>query len=177
MSRIGKQEINIPAGVSVTLENGLLIVKGSKGEIQRTLREEVRIKIADGKITSEPVRKSKFSNALWGTYMSHIKNMIQGVENEYEKKLLIEGVGYKWEVKGTDLYLNIGFSHQVILKIPKGLTIVADKTSLTIKGVDKEMVSGFAMEVRRTKMGEPYKGKGIRYSVEVLRRKQGKKSA
>jgi len=177
MSRIGKLEINIPSGVTAEINAGILTVKGPKGELKRDIRDEVRFNIAESKITSEPARNDKFSKSLWGTYMSHVRNMIKGVTEGFERKLLIEGVGFKWEVKGTDLYLNIGFSHQVILKIPEGVSLVADKTSLTITGIDKELVTRFAMEVRRRKMGEPYKGKGIRYSDEVLRRKQGKKSA
>jgi large subunit ribosomal protein L6 len=109
--------------------------------------------------------------------MSHIQNMIEGVVNTFTKKLLIEGVGYKWEVKGTDLQLSLGFSHGVSRPIPKGLTVVADKGSLTITGVDKEQVTLFANQIRSLKKPEPYKGKGIRYSDEVIRRKQGKKSA
>lgn len=177
MSRIGKQEIIIPANVTVAIEAGVLTVKGPKGELKKNLRDEVRFKMEGDKITSEPARNDKFSKSLWGTYMSHVKNMIKGVTEGFERKLLIEGVGFKWEVKGTDLYLNIGFSHQVILAIHPGLEVVAEKGSLSIKGLDKELVTRFAMEVRRRKMGEPYKGKGIRYSDEVLRRKQGKKSA
>jgi large subunit ribosomal protein L6 len=177
MSRIGKQQLTIPAGVEVTFDAHAVRVKGPKGELSRALRDEIVFKNVDGIITSEPRRNDKFSRSLWGTYMSHVQNMIAGVVTPFEKKLLVEGVGMKWEVKGTDLVMNLGFSHQVIMKIPAGITVTAEKSSLTISGTDKEEVGLFANKVRQAKPPEPYKGKGIRYSNEVVRRKQGKKSA
>lgn len=177
MSRIGKQQIQIPAGVTVTLDAHAVRVKGPKGELSRDFRDEIVFKQNAGVITSEPRRNDKFSRSLWGTYMSHLNNMIIGVVTPFEKKLLVEGVGFKWDVKGTDLNLNLGFSHPVTMKIPTGLTVVADKGMLTITGTDKELVGLFANQIRAKKKPEPYKGKGIRYSTEVIRRKQGKKSA
>jgi len=177
MSRIGKQQLTIPAGVEVTFDAHAVRVKGPKGELSRVLRDEIVFKTENGIITSEPRRNDKFSRSLWGTYMSHVQNMIAGVVTPFEKKLLVEGVGLKWEVKGTDLVMNLGFSHQVIMKIPEGLTVTAEKSALTIAGTDKEAVGLFANKVRQAKPPEPYKGKGIRYSTEVIRRKQGKKSA
>ena len=178
MSRIGKQHISIPQGITVSLDKNLITVKGPKGEIKRDFDENlVKIQIVDNVITSEPIRNDKFSKSIWGTYMSHIENMIIGSQNSFEKKLIIEGVGFKWEVKGEKLQLNVGFSHPVFIDIPKDLSVVADKGNLTITGIDKDSVSRFAMQVRKIKRGEPYKGKGIRYVDEVLRRKQGKKSA
>ncbi len=177
MSRIGKQQLQIPAGVEVTFDAHAVRVKGPQGELVKALRDEVIFKQENGIITSSPRRNDKFSQSLWGTYMSHLKNMITGVVTPFSKRLLIEGVGFKWEVKGTDLYLNIGFSHQVIKAIPKGVTVVAEKGALTITSIDKEAVGLFANQIRSLKKPEPYKGKGIRYSDEVIRRKQGKKSA
>ena len=177
MSRIGKQQVHIPSGVEVMFDTDAVRVKGPKGELIRTLRPEVEFKNENGVISSTPRRNDKFSRALWGTYMSHIQNMIAGVVTPFEKKLLVEGVGFKWEVKGDTLNLALGFSHPVIMPIPSGLTVVAEKGSLTITGIDKEMVGLFANRVRQMKKPEPYKGKGIRYSNEVIRRKQGKKSA
>jgi large subunit ribosomal protein L6 len=177
MSRIGKQQINIPAGVEVTFDAHAVRVKGPKGELVRELRDEIVFKNENSVITSEPRRNDKFSRSLWGTYMSHIDNMIKGVVTPFEKKLLVEGVGFKWEVKGKDLNLALGFSHPIVMQIPEGLTVTAEKSALTISGIDKENVGLFANKVRQLKKPEPYKGKGIRYSDEVIRRKQGKKSA
>lgn len=177
MSRIGKQQIQIPAGVEVTFDAHAVRVKGPHGELTRELRDEVIFTTENNIITSEPRRNDKFSRSLWGTYMSHLKNMIAGVVTPYTKKLMIEGVGFKWDVKGTDLNLSLGFSHPVVKVIPAGLTVVAEKGTLSITGIDKEQVALFANQVRSLKKPEPYKGKGIRYSDEVIRRKQGKKSA
>jgi large subunit ribosomal protein L6 len=177
MSRIGKQQLTIPTGVQVTLAKGVLHVKGPKGELTRPVREEINFKIDATAITSEPRRNDKFSRALWGTYMSHLQNMITGVVTPFEKKLIVEGVGFKWDVKGDTLNLSLGFSHPLSMKIPAGINVTAEKGNLTIVGVDKEAVSLLAMKIRSLKKPEPYKGKGIRYSTEVIRRKQGKKSA
>ena len=177
MSRIGKQQLQIPAGVEVNFDAHAVRVKGPKGELVRDLRDEIAFKNENGIITSEPRRNDKFSRSLWGTYMSHVNNMITGVVTPFEKKLLVEGVGFKWDVKGSDLHLALGFSHPVVMAIPQGLTVVAEKGALTITGIDKEAVGLFANQVRSMKKPEPYKGKGIRYSTEVIRRKQGKKSA
>lgn len=178
MSRIGKKNLDIPSGTNVALVKSVLTIKGPKGELKKTLDENtVKINIEESSITSEPLRNDKFSKSLWGTYMSHIENMIEGVNNGFEKKLTIEGVGFKWEVKGDKLQLNVGFSHPVFLDIPKEISVSADKGILTIGGIDKETVSLFAMKVRKIKPVEPYKGKGIKYDNEVVIRKQGKKSA
>ena len=177
MSRIGKQQITVPAGVTIDITSDSVRVTGPKGELVRPLRNEIAFTLKEGVLTSEPRRNDKFSRSLWGTYMSHISNMVTGVVTPYEKKLLVEGVGFKGEVKGDILQLALGFSHPVILPIPKGVTVTAEKGSLTLVGIDKEAVSLFAMKVRSQKKPEPYKGKGIRYSTEVIRRKQGKKSA
>ncbi len=177
MSRIGKQQLIAPSGVEVKISTTEMRVKGPKGELVRPIRDEIVWKQDGQTITSEPRRNDKFSKALWGTYMSHLKNMMSGVVAPFEKKLLVEGVGFKWDVKGDTLHLSLGFSHPVTVKIPTGLTVTADKSSLTIVGIDKEMVGLFAMKIRAMKKPEPYKGKGIRYSTEVIRRKQGKKSA
>lgn len=177
MSRIGKQQLSIPAGVTVTFDAHAVRVKGPKGEIVRALRDEIVFTQENNILTSEPRRNDKFSRSLWGTYMSHIKSMIKGVVTPFEKKLLVEGVGFKWDVKGNILNMSLGFSHPVVLEIPAGLTVVAEKSALTITGIDKELVGHFSSKIRSMKKPEPYKGKGIRYSDEVIRRKQGKKSA
>lgn len=177
MSRVGKQIITVPAGVTVDFSETEVKVTGPKGTLTKALRNEIAFKTEDGKITAEPRRNDKLSRSLWGTYMSHIKNMISGVQTDFVRKLLVEGVGFKWEVTGDKLKLNVGFSHPILMDIPKGLTVVAAKSELTISGIDKEAVTLFAMQIRKNKKPEPYKGKGIRYSDEVVRRKEGKKSA
>ncbi|MCX6757837.1 MAG: 50S ribosomal protein L6 [Candidatus Nomurabacteria bacterium] len=177
MSRIGKQEITIPAGVEVTRSGATLSVKGPKGTISKIFRDDITITLGDKVINLTTVRNDKFSKSLWGTYASHIKNMIAGVQNPYVKKLILEGVGFKSDVKGKELHLALGFSHPVVVKIPEGLTVTAEKNNLTFTGIDKEMVGAFTAEVRAMKKPEPYKGKGFRYDTEVIRRKQGKKTA
>ena len=177
MSRIGKQEIIIPAGVEVTKSGAVLTVKGPKGTLTKNFRDDIEITIADKTINLNIKRNDKFSKSLWGTYASHIKNMVAGVQTPYEKKLVLEGVGFKSEVKGKELHFALGFSHPVIVPIPEGLTVTAEKNNITFIGIDKEMVGSFAAEVRAMKKPEPYKGKGFHYHDEVVRRKQGKKTA
>ncbi len=177
MSRLGKQIIAIPEKTTITMEGNIVTVKGPLGEISRVFRDsEITINIADT-VTLVPKRNDVFSRALWGTYASHIKNMLAGVNKAYEKKLILEGVGFKSEVAGTSLNLALGFSHPVKMPIPEGLTVKAEKNVITISGIDKEKVGQFASQVRTMKKPEPYKGKGFRYEGEVIRRKQGKKSA
>lgn len=180
MSRIGKQEIIIPAGVKVTqnVSSGanVLTVVGPKGTLSRTFKDDITITIAGNVITLNIKRNDKFSKSLWGTYASHIKNMIEGVEKPYQKKLILEGVGFKSEVKGKELHFALGFSHPVVVPIPEGITATAEKNNITISGIDKELVGNFTAGVRALKKPEPYKGKGMRYEDEVIRRKQGKKT-
>lgn len=176
MSRIGKQEILIPSGVKVVKDGAVITVTGAKGSIAKTFRDDVTINIADKSITTSIARNDKFSKSLWGTYVSHLKNMIEGVEKPYQKKLILEGVGYKSEVKGKEFVFALGFSHPVVVKIPEGLTATAEKNNITITGVDKELVGSFTASIRALKKPEPYKGKGMRYEGEVIRRKQGKKT-
>ena len=178
MSRIGKQNLNIPADVSLSFDKGILLVKGPKGELFKNMNLDlIKFNISESTVSSEPIRNDKFSKSLWGTYMSHIQNMIEGVTKGFQKKLFIEGVGFKWEVKEDKLQLNVGFSHPVFIKIPTDLTLSIEKGTLTISGINKELVTLFAMQVRKIKPVEPYKGKGIKYENEVVIRKQGKKSA
>lgn len=176
MSRIGKQIIEIPKGVTVTKSNDVLKVVGPKGTLEKVFRNDIEIKITDNVITLDKKRNDKFSKALWGTYASHIKNMITGVQNPYTKKLILEGVGFKSEVKGKEFVFALGFSHPVIVKIPEGITATAEKNVITISGIDKELVGSFTAGIRALKKPEPYKGKGMRYDNEVIRRKQGKKT-
>jgi large subunit ribosomal protein L6 len=176
MSRIGKQEIVIPAGIKVSQSGGVFTVTGPKGTLTKIFRDDITIAITDGAINLNIKRNDKFSKSLWGTYASHIKNMIAGVQTPYSKKLILEGVGFKSEVKGKELHFALGFSHPVIVKIPEGLTATAEKNNITITGIDKELVGSFTAGIRALKKPEPYKGKGMRYEGEVIRRKQGKKT-
>ncbi len=178
MSKIGKQELLISAGTTVTVSGNTLTVKGKGGEITKTFDTKlVDIVVADGKVTVSKKGNDKKASQLWGTMAAHVKNMIKGVETPYTKKLIVEGVGFKWEVKADYVHLALGFSHPVVMKIPSGLTVKADKGTLDITGIDKDVVGLFAKNIRQLKTPEPYKGKGIRYSDEVIRRKQGKRSA
>ena len=177
MSRIGKQEILIPNGIQITKSGEVLKVVGKNGTLTKIFRDDIDITIGDKTIILNIKRNDKFSKALWGTYASHIKNMIKGVETPYQKKLILEGVGFKSEVKGKEFVFALGFSHPVIVKIPEGITATAEKNNITISGIDKELVGSFTASIRALKKPEPYKGKGMRYEDEVIRRKQGKKTA
>lgn len=176
MSRVGKQIIAIPEKTEVTVADGVVTVKGPLGELSKELHSLVTVTVADGNVTVSPNEETIEAQALWGTFASHIKNMVQGVNEAFVKKLVIEGVGYRAEMKGTDLVLNVGYSHPVELSVPEGLTVTVEKNEITISGSNKEDVGQFAAVVRSKKKPEPYKGKGIRYSDEVVRRKQGKKA-
>ncbi len=176
MSRIGKQEIDIPDGVKVNLKDHILTVVGPKGTLAKTFRDDITISILEKTITLNIQRNDKFSKSLWGTYASHIKNMIAGVVTPYQKKLILEGVGFKSEVKGNSFNFALGFSHPVVVEIPAGITATAEKNNITITGIDKELVGSFTAMIRALKKPEPYKGKGMRYDTEVIRRKQGKKT-
>jgi len=177
MSRIGKQEIQIPKGVEVAKNGDVLSVKGPKGTLFKIFRDDIKININPNSVTLSANRNDKFSKSLWGTYASHIKNMIKGVETPYQKKLILEGIGFKSEVKNREFVFALGFSHPVVVKIPEGIIATAEKNNITITGIDKELVGSFTAGLRALKKPEPYKGKGIRYENEVIRRKQGKKVA
>jgi large subunit ribosomal protein L6 len=177
MSRIGKQIIQIPQGTEVTLVKGILRVKGPKGELTKEFKDDIVVTIENNTVTFIPKDSTPFSRALWGTYSSHVKNMIKGVNEAYSKKLILEGVGFKSESDGKVLKLALGFSHPVLVPITEGLTVTAEKNIITVTGIDKEVVGQFTADVRSMKKPEPYKGKGFRYDGEVIRRKQGKKSA
>lgn len=177
MSRIGKKIIKIPAGVEVTLNGDNFSVKGPQGIINRNFKKSVVIKIDGDSITLSPVKETIENRALWGTYGSHITNMISGVTTLFSKKLILEGIGFKSEVKGSNLVMALGFSHPVTVAIPATLKVTADKNLITISGIDKDEVGQFAANLRAMKKPEPYKGKGMRYEGEVIKRKQGKKTA
>ena len=175
MSRLGKQPIEIPKGVSISQDRYKIMVKGPLGTTEKSFVGEVDIKIDGDTITLTPKHNAKSAHALWGTYASHLRNMIEGVTKGYVKKLIIDGVGYRMAVEGENMKLNIGYSHPVLVAIPKGLKVTVEKNVATVSGYDKETVGQFSANVRSLKKPEPYKGKGIRYDGEVIRRKAGKK--
>lgn len=177
MSRIGKKVIAIPNGTEVKLTSGTLSVKGPLGTLEKKFKEEIEVIITPTEITLVPKRVTLENKALWGTYASHVMNMVAGVTTPFVKKLIIEGIGYKSEVKGQSLVLALGFSHQINVSIPTGLKVTAEKNIITASGIDKEIVGEFVAKVRSLKKPEPYKGKGIRYEGEVVKRKVGKKTA
>ncbi len=177
MSRIGKQPIKIPEGVEVKLDNDSIAVKGPKGALELKLDKQIKVEIEDDFIKLTPVKKTEQSSALWGLMRALIANMIKGVLEGFEKKLEIVGVGYRAEAQGENITLNMGFSHPVKLSIPSGITINVEKNIITVSGIDKQLVGQFAADIRAVKPPEPYKGKGIKYIDEVVRRKAGKKAA
>lgn len=177
MSKIGKKPIEIPSGVTVVVEDGLVKVKGPKGELEYKIPRELKVTLIENKLAVLPISKSKKTPALWGTIRAVIANMISGVVSGFEKKLEIEGIGFKAQTQGNDLVLNLGFSHQVIFKIPDGIKVDVSKNIITISGISKELVGQTAANIRALKKPEPYKGKGIRYAGEVIKRKAGKKVA
>lgn len=177
MSRVGKQILKIPSKTEVKLADGVLSVKGPKGELKRAFKTVIEIKVEGDQISFTPMKKDLQTTALWGTYASHVNNMLKGVNEGYTVKLILDGIGYKAEVAGTSLNMALGFSHPVKKEIPAGVTVTSEKGLVTITGADKEAVSQFAAQVRALKKPEPYKGKGFRYHDEIIKRKQGKKSA
>jgi large subunit ribosomal protein L6 len=177
MSRIAKKPIVLPPKTEATFAAGVMTVKGPLGTLTKEFRPHIKVTIENGSITLVPAFDSLQSKALWGTYASHIKNMIAGVNKPYEKKLVVEGIGYKADVRGKDLVLSVGFSHPVSMAIPADLKVTTEKNTVAISGIDCEKVGQFAAQIRAVKKPEPYLGKGIRYDTEVIRRKQGKKAA
>jgi large subunit ribosomal protein L6 len=175
MSKIGKNAITIPDKTEVTVSAGSVSVKGPLGTLSKPVHSMVTVSVSDGKVTVAPVNTSKLARSLWGTYAAHIKNMIAGVNKKYEKKLTLEGIGYRVELSGRNLKFLVGFSHPVVLAIPQGLDVAVEKNAMTVSGIDKDAVGQFAANIRAVKKPEPYKGKGIRYEGEYVRQKQGKK--
>ena len=176
MSRLAKKPIPVPAKVTVDTTDGVLTVKGAKETLSRPVHSVISIDVTDEGIMVTPKNNSKLARALTGTYAAHVRAMVSGVETPWKKVLVLKGVGYKVELKGDDLVFNVGFSHQVIMTVPKDLTATVEKGTITIAGADKQRVGQFAAEIRDIKRPEPYLGKGIAYSDEVIRRKQGKKA-
>jgi large subunit ribosomal protein L6 len=178
MSRIGKKEIVIPQGVTVTLNGQLVNVKGAKGELSYTLRPEIGMTLVNDKINFSVIKETKEANAYWGLSRALVASMIKGVTDGYEKKLELVGVGYRVKSEGNGIVIAIGYSHPVEIKAPLGITLeTEDNKYIVVKGADKQAVGQFAAEIRNVRSPEPYKGKGIKYIDEVIRRKAGKAGA
>ncbi len=176
MSRLAKKPIAI-GKTAVLVENGMLSVKGAKGALTKRIHPAIAIAVDESGVSIMPKDRSRLAKALTGTFASHVKNMMEGVETPYVKKLILEGVGYRVEVKGSDIVLSVGFSHTVALKIPADVSATVEKNVIKIESINKESLGQFAANIRRVKPPEPYLGKGIRYEGEIIRRKQGKKAA
>ncbi len=176
MSRTGKKPVTVPSGVTASIADGQLSVKGPKGTLAMPLANEVTYSVEDGVIAVQPANDSKRARAFWGMQRTLIANLITGVTEGYSKKLLITGVGYRANAQGKTLKLQLGYSHDVDFAVPEGIEIkTPDNTTVEITGIDKQQVGQVAAEIRRWRKPEPYKGKGIKYAGEFIFRKEGKK--
>lgn len=176
MSRIGNRTLTIPEGVTVSVDNNVVTVKGPKGELSTEINNKLSVKIEGNELTIE--RENDEVKNFHGTANANIKNMIIGVTEGFSKQLESIGVGYRFTLKGNELVVTAGYSHPVNVQIPEGITVESpSNTELTIKGIDKCLVGEFAANIRKIRQPEPYKGKGIRYKDEVVRRKEGKKAS
>ena len=176
MSRIGKKPVKVPQGVSASVDGQTVSAKGPKGELKFVVNDEVLVKMADGEIAVEPRDQTKTARSKWGMSRTQIVNILEGVKNGFEKKLEINGVGYRAALQGKNLQLALGFSHDVVYETPQGITIAVPKpTEITVSGIDKQAVGQVAAEIRKYRGPEPYKGKGVKYAGEKIVRKEGKK--
>ena len=178
MSRIGNRKLTIPAGVTVNVENNVITVKGPKGELSYTFDKLINVEVNDATITCTRANETKIAKSLHGTTNSNIENMLTGVSTGYEKGLEITGVGYRFNVQGNKINITAGFSHPVIVEIPTDIKVEqVNNNEITVKGIDKQKVNEFAANIRKWREPEPYKGKGIHYKGEHIRRKEGKKAS
>jgi len=176
MSRIGKKPVAIPGGVTATIDNGTLTVKGPKGTLTLGLSDLVEYNLGEGEISVKPANDSRQARAFWGMQRTLVANLVEGVTQGFTKVLVIKGVGYRANAQGRTLKLQLGYSHDVDLPVPEGLEVkTPDQTTIEISGTDKQAVGQFAAEIRRWRKPEPYKGKGIAYRDEYIFRKEGKK--
>jgi large subunit ribosomal protein L6 len=176
MSRIGKVPVPVPAGVTAEVSNGILSVKGPKGTLTLTMRDEISYTVEDDRIVVKPANATKAARSFWGMQRTLVSNLITGVTDGYTKVLEITGVGYRANAQGKNLKLQLGYSHDVDFAIPEGIEIkTPDNTTVEIIGIDKQQVGQVAAEIRRWRKPEPYKGKGIKYAGEFIFRKEGKK--
>lgn len=174
-SKVGKLPVAIPAGVTVTVGDNLVTVKGAKGELKQAISNLVKVEVKGAEVVVTPSDESKAASAAHGLYRNLIHNMVTGVSAGFTRALLINGVGYRAEVKGKELVMNLGYSNDFIAIIPEGLKVEADQNGkISVSGIDKQKVGEFCSQIRKLRGPEPYKGKGIRYEDEVIRRKVGK---
>lgn len=175
MSRIGNKTIKIPSNVDIEVSDGVLIVEGPNGELSRDLHEKVSVNIDEDQASVEVEDETKGNQrALWGTFSSHLSNMVEGVTEGFKKELEINGVGYRVKMKGTDIELEVGYANPVVYEVPESIDASVEGNKITIEGPDKELVGKVASEIRDVRPPEPYKGKGIKYVDENIRRKEGK---
>ena len=177
MSRIGKKPITIPSGVDVKIDGSKIVVKGPKGELTRDLRPEISVEIKDNKIIFTLVKESKKNSAFWGLTRALVNNMVIGVTEGYLKKLQLEGIEYRVVPDGQGLVFQVGYSHPVKVAPEKGITFLVEKNIVSVSGIDKQQVTHTAAKIKKIRPPEPYKGKGIRYEGEVIKKKVGKKAA
>jgi large subunit ribosomal protein L6 len=176
MSRVGKYPVDIPAGVTVAVAGNILTAKGKLGELTLPLTEHVETTVEGGKVHVKPRTTQAQARMMWGTTRANIANMVKGVSTGYAKTMEITGTGYRASVQGSNLVINLGFSHDVTYPVPPGIKITTPRpTAITVEGVDKRQVGQVAAEIRGYRPPEPYKGKGVRYDTETIRRKEGKK--
>ena len=176
MSRVGKNPVAVPQGVTVDVGGGAATVKGKLGTLTLPISTSVEVKVEDGKVWVKPLNESKQARMSWGSTRANLSNMVEGVSKGYVKNLEITGTGYRAAVQGKNLQLQMGYSHDVTFPIPEGIAIKCDKpTLISVSGFDKQKVGQVAAEIRSFRPPEPYKGKGIKYSTEKIRRKEGKK--
>ena len=176
MSRIGKKPVAIPSGVTANIDNGSLVVKGPKGTLTLGLSDLVTYSLEDGSISVQPANDSKAARSHWGMQRTLVSNLVEGVTQGFTKVLEIKGVGYRANAQGSNLKLQLGYSHDVDIAVPAGIEVkTPDNTTVEISGIDKQKVGQLAAEIRRWRKPEPYKGKGIKYRGEYIFRKEGKK--
>ena len=176
MSRIGKKPVKVPEGVSASVDGQTVSAKGPKDELKFVVNDEVLVKMEGGEIAVQPRDQTKVARSKWGMSRTQIVNILEGVKNGFEKKLEINGVGYRAALQGKNLQLALGFSHDVVYEAPQGITIVVPKpTEIVVSGIDKQAVGQVAAEIRKYRGPEPYKGKGVKYAGEKIVRKEGKK--
>ena len=176
MSRIGKKPVSIPDGVTATVDGQIVTAKGPKGELKYVVNDEVLVAMEDGAVNVQPRNQSKDARSKWGMSRTMISNIMEGVKNGFERKLEINGVGYRAAMQGKNIQLSLGYSHEVVYNVPEGVSAACPKpTEIVLNGIDKQQLGQVAAEIREFRPPEPYKGKGIRYEGEYIFRKEGKK--